>query len=132
MGSSGAILHGPGRRARLAPRRRKRAWGTAARRRCGKPRRLHRPLSRIALGPVYTSRAAAMQNPPTGPTAPTAQGSFARTPFPHLLVYALERALTGTFELHVGAQSVATMLVIQGVPAKLRTTEGVHFLGDVM
>jgi tetratricopeptide (TPR) repeat protein len=70
-----------------------------------------------------------MQNPPT---LPTAQGSFAKTPFPHLLVYALERALTGTFELHVGAQSVATMLFVQGVPAKLRTTEGVHFLGDVM
>jgi tetratricopeptide (TPR) repeat protein len=49
-----------------------------------------------------------------------------------LLVYALERALTGTFELHVGAQSAATMLVIQGVPAKLRTTEGVHYLGEVM
>jgi tetratricopeptide (TPR) repeat protein len=75
-----------------------------------------------------------MQNPPTGPTA---QGSFAKTPFPHLLVYALERALTGTFELHQPApdgtmQSVATMLVIQGVPAKLRTTDGVHYLGDVM
>ncbi|MDB5213074.1 MAG: repeat/DnaJ domain/tetratricopeptide repeat protein [Myxococcaceae bacterium] len=75
-----------------------------------------------------------MQNPPTGPTA---QGSFAKTPFPHLLVYALERALSGTFELHLpqpdgSAQSVATMLVIQGVPAKLRTTDGVHYLGDVM
>lgn len=70
------------------------------------------------------------------PPAPTAQGSFAKTPFPHLLVYALERALSGTFELHVprdgGAQSVATMLVIQGVPAKLRTTDPVFFLGDVM
>ena len=75
-----------------------------------------------------------MQNPPNGPTA---QGSFAKTPFPHLLVYALERALSGTFELHLPApggsmQSVATMLVIQGVPAKLRTTDGVHYLGDVM
>lgn len=70
-----------------------------------------------------------MQNPPTGPTA---QGSFAKTPFPHLLIYALDRALTGTFELHVGTQSVATMLVMQGVPAKLRTTDGVHYLGDVM
>jgi len=75
-----------------------------------------------------------MQNPPT---VPTAQGSFAKTPFPHLLVYALERALSGTFELHLPApggsmQSVATMLVIQGVPAKLRTTDGVHYLGDVM
>jgi tetratricopeptide (TPR) repeat protein len=66
------------------------------------------------------------------PPPPTAQGSFAKTPFPHLLVYALERVLTGTFELHVGAQSVATILVIQGVPAKIRTTEQVLFLGDVM
>jgi DnaJ domain len=73
-----------------------------------------------------------MQAPPPAPTQPTAQGSFAKTPFPHLLVYALERALSGTFELHVGAESVATILVIQGVPAKVRTTEGVHFLGDVM
>ncbi len=64
--------------------------------------------------------------------APTAQGSFAKTPLPHLLVYALERRLSGTFELHVGEGSVATMLVVQGFPAKLRTTEGVHYLGEVM
>ena len=70
-----------------------------------------------------------MQAPPT---APTAQGSFAKTPFPHLLVYALERALTGTFELHLGAQSLATILVVQGVPAKIRLSEPVHFLGDIM
>ncbi|HSO32981.1 MAG TPA: DnaJ domain-containing protein [Labilithrix sp.] len=73
-----------------------------------------------------------MQAPPPAPLQPTAQGSFAKTPFPHLLVYALERALSGTFELHVGAASVASILVIQGVPAKVRTTEGVLFLGDVM
>jgi tetratricopeptide (TPR) repeat protein len=66
------------------------------------------------------------------PPAPTAQGSFAKTPFPHLLVYALERALSGTFELHVGGQSVATLLFIQGVPAKVRTNDGLHYLGDVM
>ena len=70
-----------------------------------------------------------MQAPPT---APTAQGSFAKTPFPHLLVYALERALTGTFELHFGATSLATILVVQGVPAKIRLSEPVHFLGDIM
>lgn len=68
---------------------------------------------------------------------PTAQGSFAKTPFPHLLVYALERALNGTFELHApgagGApESVATILVVGGVPAKIRTTEQVHCLGEVM
>ena len=66
------------------------------------------------------------------PPAPTAQGSFAKTPFPHLLVYALERALSGTFELHVGGQNVATLLFIQGVPAKVRTNDGLHYLGDVM
>lgn len=71
-----------------------------------------------------------MQNPP--PNAPTAQGSFVKTPFPHLLIYALERGLNGTFELHVGADNVATMLVVGGAPAKVRTNEGVHFLGDVM
>jgi tetratricopeptide (TPR) repeat protein len=70
-----------------------------------------------------------MQAPPT---APTAQGSFAKTPFPHLLVYALERALTGTFELHFGATSLATILVVGGVPAKIRLSEPVHFLGDIM
>src|SRR3954462_11222342 len=76
-----------------------------------------------------------MQAPPPAPIQPTAQGSFAKTPFPHLLVYALERGLSGTFELHLPgerAESLATILVIQGVPAKVRTTEGVHFLGDVM
>ncbi|MBX3189148.1 MAG: DnaJ domain-containing protein [Labilithrix sp.] len=40
--------------------------------------------------------------------------------------------LNGTFELHVGGHSVATMLVVSGVPAKVRLTEGVHFLGDVL
>ena len=82
--------------------------------------------------PVYTRRVEEMQAPPPAQPQPTAQGSFAKTPFPHLLVYALERALSGTFELHVGAESVASILVIQGVPAKVRTTEGVLFLGDVM
>lgn len=69
-----------------------------------------------------------MQTPP----APTAQGSFTKTPFPHVLVYALERRLTGTFELFSGGASAATLVVIGGAPAKLRTTDGVHYLGDVL
>lgn len=64
--------------------------------------------------------------------APSAQGAFAKTPFPHVLVYALERALSGTFELHLGGGSVATILVVQGCPAKVRLTDGLHFLGNVM
>ncbi len=69
-----------------------------------------------------------MQTPP----APTAQGSLARTPFPHLLVYALERRLTGTFELLASGASAATLVVVAGAPAKVRTTEGVHYLGEVL
>jgi tetratricopeptide (TPR) repeat protein len=69
-----------------------------------------------------------MQTPPV----PTAQGNFSKTPFPHLLVYALERRLTGTFELGVGGASAATIVVIGGAPAKVRTSEAVHYLGDVL
>lgn len=64
--------------------------------------------------------------------APTASGSFVKTPFPHLLVYALERRLTGTFELSIGAASQATMVVVGGCPAKVRTREPIHYLGNVM
>lgn len=73
-----------------------------------------------------------MQDPPPAPNAPTAQGSFVKTPFPHLLIYALERGLNGTFELHVGQNNVATLLFVGGAPAKVRLSDGVHFLGDVM
>jgi hypothetical protein len=64
--------------------------------------------------------------------APTATGSFSKTPFPHLLVYALERRLTGSFELMRGAASVSTILMSSGCPAKVRTQEPIHFLGNVM
>lgn len=63
---------------------------------------------------------------------PTAQGTFAKTPWPHLLVYAFDRRLTGTFELTVDGASVATMLVLEGLPAKIRTTDGHFLLGHVM
>lgn len=66
------------------------------------------------------------------PPAPTAQGSFSKTPFPHLLVYALERRLTGSFELYAAGQALATLVVVGGAPAKVRTAEPVHFLGDVL
>ena len=64
--------------------------------------------------------------------APTATGSFIKTPFPHLMVYALERRLTGTFELSRGSASMATILVMGGCPAKIRTSDPVHFLGNVL
>ncbi len=64
--------------------------------------------------------------------APTASGAFVKTPFPHLLVYALERRLSGSFEFSRGALSVGTMLVVNGCPAKVKTHDPIHFLGSVM
>lgn len=64
--------------------------------------------------------------------APTASGSLGKTPFLHLLVYALERRLTGTFELACGEGPNATILVHEGCPAKVRTSEAVCFLGTVL
>ncbi len=63
---------------------------------------------------------------------PTASGSLIKTPFPHLLVYALERRLSGTFELSRGAQTVASFLVIGGCPAKVRLLEQGLFLGQIL
>src|SRR5262245_52633073 len=83
----------------------------------------------LGEAPEVRAEIVAMQPPLP---APTASGSFLKTPFPHLLVYALERRLTGTFELAHGATPLATMLVIGGCPAKVKTAEPLHFLGDVL
>ena len=65
--------------------------------------------------------------------APTASGVLRKDPCSlHLLVYALERRLTGTFELSRGSISMATILVMGGCPSKLRTSDPVHFLGNVL
>ncbi|MBX3259729.1 MAG: DnaJ domain-containing protein [Labilithrix sp.] len=40
--------------------------------------------------------------------------------------------MTGTFELSLGAAPIATMLVIGGCPAKIRTAEPIHYLGTVL
>jgi DnaJ-domain-containing protein 1 len=64
--------------------------------------------------------------------APTAAGSLAKTPFPHLLVYALERRLSGTFVLSVENAPLASMVVIQGCPSKVHTNVAVHQLGTVL
>lgn len=64
--------------------------------------------------------------------APTASGSLVKTPLAHLLVYALERRLTGTFELSLGGESLATMAVSSGYPSKVRTTKPVALLGVVL
>lgn len=69
---------------------------------------------------------------------PTAQGSFAKTPFPQVLVYVLERGLTGTIEMIApaegsdGRERKARLLVLDGLPSKMQTSEPVAYLGNVL
>src|SRR6516162_770647 len=72
-----------------------------------------------------------MTAPPDTPP-PTAQGTLAKTPFPHLLIYLLERQLTGSIELTAPDGKRATVLIIEGFPAKARTSEAGSHLGQVM
>ena len=63
---------------------------------------------------------------------PAAQGTFERTPLLHLLVYALDQRLTGTtvFLTHDG--NIALIYFEGGAPAKVRTSELVSPLGQVL
>lgn len=64
--------------------------------------------------------------------APAASGRLQKTPVLHLLVYALERKLTGTLELTAPSGESAAVLFIEGNPSKARTSEPVAYLGRVM
>ena len=63
---------------------------------------------------------------------PTAEGTFARTPFVQVLVYVLERALTGTIEIIHPGGPWASVLVLEGHPSKGRTSEPIAYLGSVL
>jgi tetratricopeptide (TPR) repeat protein len=73
--------------------------------------------------------------PPHRP-APAASGTLKKTPLVHLLVYALERKLTGTIELTppAGAERPGSdaILFIEGQPTKVRTREQLGYLGRVL
>ena len=62
----------------------------------------------------------------------SATGTFVKTPLAHLLVYAYERELTGTFELTGPNGEAATVLFLEGQPTKARTTEATAYLGRVL
>ena len=67
---------------------------------------------------------------PTLP-APTAQGTLAKTPFAHLLIYLVEKVLTGTLEITHEGVSRATIVCTGGQPLKARLADDVYFLGEV-
>ena len=63
---------------------------------------------------------------------PSASGTLAKTPFLHLLVYALEKKLSGSLELFANDKRSASILFLEGVPAKTRTSEPIAHLGRVL
>ncbi|HXN32224.1 MAG TPA: DnaJ domain-containing protein [Polyangiaceae bacterium] len=68
----------------------------------------------------------------TNRPATSASGTLAKTPFLHLLVYALEKKLSGSIELFAPGKRSAAILFVDGQPAKVRTSEPVAYLGRVL
>jgi curved DNA-binding protein CbpA len=64
--------------------------------------------------------------------APTANGTLAKTPLVHLVLYALDKKLTGTLELLAPDKKSATITLSAGLPTKVRTSEQVAYLGRVL
>lgn len=63
---------------------------------------------------------------------PVASGSLAKTPFVHLLLYALDKKLSGTLEFVAPDKREVAILYLDGRPAKVRTSEPVAYLGRVL
>jgi tetratricopeptide (TPR) repeat protein len=64
--------------------------------------------------------------------APTASGTLARTPLVHLLLYAMDKKLSGTIELFAPDKRSAVVLFAKGEPTKVRTSDPVAYLGQVL
>jgi tetratricopeptide (TPR) repeat protein len=64
--------------------------------------------------------------------AVAASGTLGKTPFLHLLIYALEKKLTGSIELFTPDKRSAAVLFLDGQPSKMRTSESVAYLGHVL
>jgi tetratricopeptide (TPR) repeat protein len=63
---------------------------------------------------------------------PSASGALARTPLVHLIVYALDKQLTGSIELVTPAQQKAALYLRSGRIVKAKSFEPVSFLGQVL
>ncbi len=61
----------------------------------------------------------------------TARGTFGATPLPHVLVYMLDHALSGSVIIH-GSGGDETLHFVNGVPAKVRVCAQVALLGEVL
>ena len=63
---------------------------------------------------------------------PTAAGNLRATPLAHLLVYLLDRSLTGTVVIEQPDSSKSAIQFEGGVPVKVKTSEPVIYLGDLL
>jgi tetratricopeptide (TPR) repeat protein len=68
----------------------------------------------------------------TNRPAPTASGTLAKTPLLHLLLYAMDKKLSGTIELFAPDKRSAVLLFAEGEPTKVRTSDPVAYLGQVL
>jgi tetratricopeptide (TPR) repeat protein len=73
-----------------------------------------------------------MGDPSTNRPAPTASGTLAKTPLLHLLLYAMDKKLTGTMEIFAPDKRNVAILFAEGEPSKVRTSEPVAYLGRVL
>jgi hypothetical protein len=63
---------------------------------------------------------------------PAATGTLAQKPLAHLVIYSLERRLTGTLELHDPRGERASVVLHEGMIHKVDTSEHVAYLGRVL
>jgi hypothetical protein len=68
---------------------------------------------------------------PRNAREPTARGNLAATPLPHVLVYMLDHALSGSVVFENEASN-DTINFVNGVPTKIRLHEPVGLLGEVL
>src|SRR5258706_6812942 len=73
-----------------------------------------------------------MTTPRTTLPRPVSTGTLAKTPLAHLFVYALDKQLTGTFELACTSGETATIAVVEGKVAKIRTSKAIAYLGPLL
>ena len=100
------------------------------------PREADRP-DRTVFQPHGPDDAPAPRITSTPAREATARGNLAATPLPHVLVYMLDHALTGSvvFErTSAGGRGAGddTIFFVNGVPAKIRLGENVALLGEVL
>jgi hypothetical protein len=91
------------------------------------------PLSDAPPAAQEPQLVSALAQPSLRPEAPaTAQGTLAKTPLVHLLVYGLDNDLTGTLVMVAPERGRNAIYFHQGTPCKARTPEIVSPLGETL